>query len=357
VICFAKLFWYGPAGKALALVDALKRNGFEDVSMAGSAHIQEIVPHDVKFLNVDERSAEDIERLLIETEATHVIGSQNRFAIRAAKSQGIKSAFLDGLAWFWKDVPDEHLIADEIFWINFPQLKNRIPANKKVTMVPAVVEHRSLKVQKKKVIVHIGGCENPLTSTIPEAYLSLLAVVLNTYSGDCQILVAGGVRAVEYLEILISNPRVACQSLKHDDFLTEVSGAKILFTTAGMTATLEAFSTGVPVAFLPPTNLSQYALVNLLALHGAAPVAIRWSNYTPVREDISMLTEKDAISTFDEIAFTVANNEESQARILGDMLKSLDERVVTRGQSKFIASVGTDGADAVARHLYKAWHD
>lgn len=357
VIVFANPFGYGPAGKALALLDALKRHGFDDVSMAGSAHIREIVPLGVPFLDVNERSVKDVGQLLFETQTTHIVCSQNRFAVSAARTQGIKSAFLDGLAWFWKEIPEEHLIADEIFWINFPGLKDKAPAGKNIAMVPAVVEQRVRAAQEDKIVVHIGGCENPLTNTIPTAYLSLLAGALNAYTRERRILVTGGVRAIEYLRVRISAPRVECRSLIHDDFLAEVSSAKMFLTTAGMTASLEAFSMGVPVAFLPPTNLSQYALVQLLRPYGAAPAAVLWSDYTSISEDIGSLNEKEAISTFDEIASAVDNNEESRASFQKDMLRSFDATIDTEGQREFIQSVGTNGADVIARYLYNAWHE
>lgn len=310
-------------------------------------------------MSVDERNENEIVKVLKQIENPVVISSQNRFAIHAAKLLGIPSAFLDGLAWFWKEIPPDHLIADEIFWMNYPHIKDKLPKNfNNIHIVPAIIDVKNNAEKKDKILIHIGGCRNPLTEVFPKYYLDILISGLSNISNADKITITGGAEAVEYLKSLLSKEesKINAISLKHHEFIHELSESKHLITTAGQTATLEAFALGIPTSFLLPTNLSQLALTNVLAEYDAAPQALYWDSYFPEKIDVTILSEKEAIVEFNKYAKEIHDNKKLSQDLNFDLTKIISTIPDQKGQSEFIEHIGFSGANAIKETLCAKWN-
>src|SRR3989344_3460854 len=164
IVIFSNPFGYGPTGKSIALADALLELGLKNIILAGSVFIHEIVPDHIKYIKIDERNENEIRNLLRGINNPLVISSQNRFSVKVAHSLKIPSAFVDGLAWFWKKIPSDHLIADEIFWLRYPGIENKVPFGyRNIHIVPAAINIKSKKVKRDQILIHLGGCMNPIT--------------------------------------------------------------------------------------------------------------------------------------------------------------------------------------------------
>jgi len=354
IVIFSNPFGYGPTGKAIAIAEAFLRKGISNIVFAGSNFVQEIIPDSVTSISVDERDEGEIIKMLGQIENPMVISSQNRFAIRAAKSLGIPSAFLDGLAWFWKDIPDDHLIADEIFWMNYPDIKEKLTKHSdKINIVPAIIDIKTHVNKRDQTLIHIGGCKNPLVDIFPKFYLTILAESLSHITGN--VIVTGGIEATEYLKSLLvqTGNKTSVLSLKHNEFITELGKSKHFITTAGQTATLEAFAMGIPTSFLMPMNLSQLALTDILAKYDAAPQVINWDSYFLEKIDITSLNEKDTIVELGKHAERICRDEESKHRMIIDLVNLLKIIPNNKGQTDFIEYMGVSGADVIADILIK----
>lgn len=356
IVIFSNPFGYGPTGKAIAIAEAFINSGYQNIIFAGNSFVQEIIPKDITFISVDERNEDEIVKLLRRIENPVVISSQNRFAVRAAKSLGIPSAFLDGLAWFWKQIPADHLIADEIFWINYPHIKDKLPKNfDKIHVVSGIVGIKTYADERNQILIHIGGCRNPLTDIFPKYYLDILANSLANFPQSDKIIVTGGFEAIEYLKSKLIKTKIKIVSLKHHEFIQELSKSKHFITTAGQTATLEAFALGAPTSFLMPMNLSQLALTKILDQHNAAPQYLSWDSYCSEETDPTSLNEKDAIIEFSKYAEKIYKDKQIQTQLENDIKKMIASIPDQRGQIEFIKYLGKNGAETIIDILTKKW--
>lgn len=356
IVIFSNPFGYGPTGKAIAIAEAFIKSGYKDILFAGNSFVQEIIPRHIKSITVDERSEDEITNVLRQIKNPVVISSQNRFAVHAAKSLDIPSAFVDGLAWFWKKIPTDHLIADEVFWMNYPHIKDKLPKNfDKIHIVPAIIDVENDISDRNKILIHIGGCKNPLTDIFPKYYLDILANSLSNFFDADKIIVTGGAEAIEYLKSKLIKNKIKIVSLKHHEFIQELSKSKHFITTAGQTATLEAFALGIPTSFLMPMNLSQLALTNILSEYNAAPQSLSWNSYYSEETDPTSLSEKDAIIEFSKYAEKIYKDKQIQTRLENDIRRMIASIPDQREQIGFIKYLGKNGADTIVDILTKKW--
>lgn len=354
IVIFSNPFGYGPTGKAIAIAEAFRTKNVANIIFAGSSFVREIVPGGIECLSVNERDDHEISEVLKKIENPYVVSSQNRFSVRGAKVLGLPTAFLDGLAWFWKEIPADHLVADEIFWMRYPHIQNKIPSGtKNIHLVGAVIDSKEKDPNASQTLIHLGGCKNPFVETLPKMYLDILAEALSALNPSENIKIVGGAEAVGYLRKLGVPFKVV--SLKHDDFIHELSNTLHFITTAGQTATLEAFALGIPVSFLLPMNLSQLALTEVLSECNASDSQLEWSSYVEGANDLSSLTEREAIAKLSEYAGILKDDDKKRRAYQEDFLSMLERRPDNRGQQNFIKSVGVNGKEEIVDALIEKW--
>ena len=154
ILLFSNPFGYGPSGKLLSIAKYLIKNTTQtEVILCGSQYLLQIAGSEFRFILVEDRDEEAISKLLksIPNEK-YVLSSQNRFAIKAAIKNNIPSAFLDGLAWFWNKFPDDHFLADIIFWLNYPNIKKSIPEQfkDKINIIHGITEPQLIDKKIKR---------------------------------------------------------------------------------------------------------------------------------------------------------------------------------------------------------------
>ncbi len=180
ILIFSNPFGYGPTGKAVSVASYISKKFKDcDVYMCGGDLVNSLKGDDQKYIKVDERSESSISNVISTIQGPkYIISSQNRFAIRSAKKNNIPCAFLDGLSWFWEEIPAEHFSADVVFWLNYEKIQKKVPLEykDKVFLIGGITEKvQKVRTNKKKdgTLVYIGGCTNPLTD-FPESYVRLL---------------------------------------------------------------------------------------------------------------------------------------------------------------------------------------
>lgn len=357
IVLISNPFGFGPTGKAVAVAEELFKRGYKDIVFMGSKFVLSIVSDHFTKIIIDERNQDQLEEALLKLENPVVVSSQNRFAIYVANTLGIPSAFIDGLSWFWNNIPPDHFLADYIFWMNYPNIKNRIPDNylDKIFITPAIIDCPQVNKDREGVLIHLGGCKNPLSDIFPYEYLDLISDTINYRSDYPKIKIAGGMEILDYLRKKVTNKNVIFLPNDHNDFVRHLSVTKHFITTAGQTATLEAFCLGIPTSFIPPMNLSQLALMSLLHEYGATSQRMLWSDFVDSGVEFTNLSEKDAILEFSLLSKKVRSNQEEYIKFinkLGEMINSVPDN---NGQLEFMNRVGVDGASKICDTLIDKW--
>lgn len=361
IVIFSNPFGYGPTGHAISVAQAfLKKLKEVKVLFAGGSMCHEILPTSITSVFVDERSQESIEGLLAKIDKPFVIGSQNRFCIKAARKLGIPCAFIDPLAWFWREIPDEHLLANEIFWINYPGIENKLLKSRSNIHLIRGIASTTPKILKRddKLLIHLGGAKYPLVSDLPKNYLRLTARCLNKIAqvnSYRRILLVSSADVVNYFKSLPIENGVEYVTFKHDQFILEVATARHLMSVAGMSSTLEAFSSMTPISFLLPLNLSQIGLTNILKPLGACPQMLSWESYLAVEDNLTSLSERDGIAKINKYALDVLETPALLERLMEDMLEMANRPAPIDGQSHIVKMIGLGGEDDLVDILTRRW--
>lgn len=359
ILIFSNPFGSGPAGKALSIAKyLLEKSKGVDVILCGGEYMNSIAPNDLKVIRVNERDEKEILNVFNMIKGPkYVLSSQNRFVIKVAREESIPCAFLDGLSWFWKVIPEEHFSADIIFWLNYPGIKKRIPLDfkDKIKVVhgitPSLVK-KNIVIHKKGVMFYLGGCKNPLTP-IPHDYLNLFAVfieyLVKNFDGDIDITTD-----MDSLELLKKFSIVGglINQYKHDIFISHLSVVAKFVSNGGQTATLEAFSVHSPTIFFLPINLSQYALIDKLDPLGG--FSIRWGDYFKLPDNFLDYSEKDAINYLNNLAKTLLVDK----RLLN--LACRDFLLLLLNKNNFpdgsiLKNIGDSGLEDILHILQDAW--
>ena len=362
IVVFSNPFGYGPSAAATAVLEALQeRNLGANAVFAGSGLCMEMmgaIP--IRKDVIDERSSSVIAAYLKTIENPYVIASQNRFAVHAAKELSIPCAYIDTLAWFWKEMPADHLSADEIFWPRIPDIESKVPQNShNVHIVSGIVAQPPPSARTaSQLLIHVGGAKYPFSKDVPRQYLALIAAcadaIASTKSFE-RVLCAGGADAMAYVGRLIQNKRVVAPSLPRHEFQKQLASSVRVLTTAGMFGTLEAFSANIPTAFLPSLNLSQDALLRLLEKYAAAPCAMKWEKYVAIDPDFYDLNEKDAIVRIERYAEITSADSSTRKKFIDDCISLTLTDFDSAQQSYFANLVGSSGANEIADILITTW--
>ncbi|MFA6253709.1 MAG: hypothetical protein WC640_00390 [Candidatus Paceibacterota bacterium] len=357
IVLVSNPFGFGPVGKLHSIAAEflpLAKQGKISLTFAGGESSWEIIKDkNISWLEVNERSEEDLKQLLAKINNPHVISSQNRFVIKVTRDLKLPSAFLDGLAWFWDKIPEDHLLADIIFWVNYPGIEAKVIPKYNIELISGIVPQKSQRKssEKKLTIIHLGGGVNPLTPILPINWLDILILALKKTETE-NLFVCGGRELISYLQNNIPPSKINSSTLNHQDFEKKLALARKLVTVGGQSATMEALSLGVPIAFLPSYNLSQAMLVEYLRPRGAAPLRFDWQD---LGFPLPMGKEKTAIEIYDSYAKQVKENAWFLTEATDKIQQLIEDELATIGQRNFIKDLGYTGTQEIYNALKKLW--
>lgn len=353
ILVVSNPFGYGPTGQAIAVARRLANLKLTNtrIIIAGNDFEKEIVKEvGLEYCLADTRDDGVLTNLMKELKCDYIFSSQNRFAILAAKRLGIVNAFLDGLSWFWEEIPSDHLIAGRIYWVSLPPKRKKVQDN--ILEVGMVIDVPN-KGEPKQIMVHIGGCQYPRTNKLSEGWLELLASYLSIYAGSEEVLVCGGAQAIEQIRDFTTNTRIKFATFSHSRFVRELAHSSRFITVGGETASFESFALNCPAAFMLPMNLSQWAFVQRLAKSGN-PTFLDWSDYIRAGPEISN-NEFEAIQTFEAWSKKILSDTNSHGRFLKNMKRLFVKEIDITAQSRLLKEMGTDGASVITADLRDLW--
>jgi hypothetical protein len=211
-----------------------------------------------------------------------------------------------------------------------------------------------------QVLVNLGGMESWLMpDSTREAFLSLVVggVLGAIRPGHPyrRVLFAAGDRAAARIGELLANAgRDDCVAgtLEHSEFLDNLARSDFCITTVGMRTMLEAFTIGVPVAFLPAQNVSHELVFELLARESLCAPELSWRGRGKL-DDVSAIPQAEGCAAINKI---IENAEsEWEAEILADRLRKemLGTAALTARRGEFVRALGTDGPQRIAELIAK----
>lgn len=357
VIFVSNPFGFGPTGKTLALIEELHHSWSGKIVYAASSMCQETLPDSLKksitIETIDERDEKSLINVFQKYSHPFVVCTLNRLAIKSAKSLGLKAFFIDSLAWLWKEIPEEYLLADTYYCFNIFNIKKKLPPNKNIKVISPVFGNLPVSQTKKSdlILFHIGGFKNPFQDEMSLSYLNLLLKALSFTKIKTPTLITGGYDALSYMSTKISHPLLKFKTLGRDDFLNTLNKAKHFITTSGLTATLESFALKTPTSFIPPTNQSQWKILKLLIESHCADSKIEWHDFMKEEIDFNNCTEKEAVPLFHQLAVDAYHNPEYQQKFCQLLSALIDSSPSTTNSNKFISQAGTNGSQTIINDL------
>lgn len=359
LIFFSNPFGYGPTAKAIGVLNEFKK--VKNVHLhyvASNACLEIFDDTDVNVIQADQRNYTEIANILSNFENPYIVSSINKFAIKAAKDRGLHNCFIDSLTWMWNPIPKDYLDAEIYFALNFPGVDDKIKSYNNIIKVPYIIDNSyktKIKCKKHKLdlLVNLGGCENPLTQTIPTSFLELLALFLNSL--NVNTIVAGGRAAIQYLQKHLNNPKIHCSTYSRQQMNKMLQETKLFMTIPGLNASLEAFFYGIPTAFVMPTNLSQWKNLNTFKKHQCAEAAINWEEINEGFYDLQGKNEKESIEYIEKFSHIICKHKELREKCVTKLLNLSNSIPNVVKQKKFIKKLGTNGAEIIVNILQQKW--
>lgn len=356
VIFFSNPFGFGPTAKAIALINICKKYWNVNLHYVTNMDCMQIFNDpDVHVIMADQRNPNEIQKVLSRFSEPYVISSLNRFAIKVAHEHDIPNCFIDSLTWMWNIIPEDYLLTDLYFALNFPGLDEKLKIYPTLIKVPYIIDSvvPSNNYFDSDLLVNVGGCMNPLTKECPKSFLTLVSLALNEIKGK-KILICGGAEAISFVTAIVDK-NIQCLTLKKDIFLSSLLHSKHFLTTSGLNASLEAFYYNVPTSFLMPTNLSQWENLQIFSKNNAANSKVNWEDITYQDLNIHGKTERESIQKITSVAEKILNNHILKKTAI-DLIKSVSNINSNQiSQKKFVESLGINGADVISTILKEKW--
>jgi hypothetical protein len=149
-------------------------------------------------------------------------------------------------------------------------------------------------------------------------------------------------------------PLASPATLSNRTYLERLQHADVLLTSPGLNAPLEAFAAGVPVAFLPPQNLTQVFHLRAYVDAGLAAPGLGLHELLPEFDVASSTPEKRG--TADVLRALAQLDDQVWSHVRGRIEDRLDHLNAhgaehVRRQRSWLASLGPNGARATAEQI------
>lgn len=362
LLCDAVPFGYGPMAKLLAIVQNLNRGRVETTFLGSSTSLElaktEVFDHIVRC---DTETREGLTRRAEQfTPGATLLTVMNPAAAAFANERGMRVICVDSLFWMWQSVPVEAAYAALYVIQNFPGVEQRLkeygPAVANPLVVGPIVDRRHKRRQlgtSRKILINLGGLESHLIKPGRNSnYVRTIARILSKAFGDRsdELYIRGGEKGLQFFSEDLSAVCSDAKRVSHDDFLSLLSRSALLITSPGLTATLEAFTYGVPVLFLPPQNYSQFFNLNILRAAGAAEASVHLTDYYASQSVVLGMSEEEGVSAVADLLRRLEEDsvaQEDAALRLNRYINESDLEQLAQQQSAFVRSLGVDGTRTV----------
>lgn len=359
VIFFSNPFGFGPTAKAIAVMNAAQKLWDANIHYVTDSSCLQIfnIPN-VNIITGDIRNIDNVRKIISDFENSYVVSSINKFAIIVANELKIPNAFIDSLTWMWDVIPNDYLLSDFYFALNFPNLDKKIQQYPSIIKVPYIIDDTfsQSKSYESDILVNIGGCMNPLTNTCPEAFLTILFLALKELHNK-KIVVCGGKEAISILNNLNlkHKTKILFTTLEKETFMSSLLRTKHFVTISGLNSSFEAFYYQVPTSFIMPTNLSQWKNLNEFIINAKVESYVKWEDILSSGINLDSMSEKEAIRVLELTAKNILISKKYLRKATKLLYNIFIKTPDTKAPYSFINSLGTDGAYVIAKRLKKEW--
>lgn len=271
-------FGFGPVAKLVAVARAIR-------SLSPGLHLRLIASdHALAFGRMsgafDEHVEADLDRspeqAASATEGARAIVDSLNFDVIPPLAFCQRRVFLlDSLAWLWPHLPagvEKAFVYGVQGYLldSRPDRERELPRNSlrlRPILDPEIQRlARDVAREPDLALINLGGCCNPF---VPPRDLAQYAVELvraslrPLRSRFSRIEVHTNANLAAVIQEAVGNGAVTVRHSSHRDFLDSLARCGLLLTTPGITATLEAIALGTPIKFLPPSNYSQYRILEI----------------------------------------------------------------------------------------------
>lgn len=356
VVFISNPFGFGPAGKAVILMEELRKKWSGRIIYIASQKCLDILPEVLKstidVIEIDERNPEELTKILSRLTSSLAVVVLNKAAVKTTHDLGIKTFFIDSLSWMWQEIPREYLSADTYYYYDIfgaqKRLRNISNAH---SISPILGELPKREPINGTFLIHIGGFSNPFADD-NTGYLRLLSELLEYINNTRKVTVVGGRSGIDFLKGSCTKLNIDFLVLDRESFLVKIAQAERFITTSGSTAVFEAFAIGTPVGFLPPTNLSQWKQLKLFLSLNAAPLEMQWERYFPTPEELEEMPENEALREFSHLSEATLQNQNVTDRMRSDFINLFSQEADFKGQNDLMAKTG-DGSSEIISDILK----
>ncbi len=309
IVIVSNPFGFGPSSKANSVIRELLNREMQDLEIyyLGSSFSQEIIGDqiNIKKIKVDERSEIALREALVSLgDIDLCVSFQNRFIIKVVKDLKITSFFIDGLAWLWKAIPEDHLSADVIYWTKHPLLMHELGEYESYNI--RIIDNFLLQKQnfdsEERIIVNLGGCLNPLRNGLQVNYLNFIINILNRVNFESKsVYLVAGTAACDYLSQRIINRQIQVKNLPHSEVINLINKNSIVIGTGGLNSSIESIYLSSGIIFIVPSNLSQIQTQGSFVKISKNIFHRTWNELLSIKVDYST-SEKDALDFIDDIS-------------------------------------------------------
>lgn len=363
VVLTAMPFGYGPAAKALAIAAELQRFGTTP-AFVGSGIACELAARSPELFSdvVNAARAPRRASALIKSSA-RVVSVMDRDSATLARRLGRPFDVVDSLLWMRDEVPRPLRAAsrywaqrlDGMRWRRWRSGPRPIPVG---PVIDPSRRHDSRRASLPgKLVVNLGGCESPDGAMEAPAYSQFVmeglreSELFSSHAGETVVM--AGSRCITRLARRFRTRDVRFVSLPHREALAEFASAAFVWTSPGLTASLECFQQGVPTFFLPPENYSQWCILRAFRKRGLAPSSFHWEDVLPGPRLRDRLPEAQRTPVVRRAIRELSAGDRAAEAFRRRLQESPDVSLprLARLQGAYLRGLGPNGATVIARSL------
>ena len=288
------------------------------------------------------------------------VAISNNTNVEVVHHAGIPLVFIDILYWMKRSATRAMHLADAYLIENYPGVDERLetlPIPGALRVGPILNPVRRANTPSTPALINIGGAASPyLRPGFNTAYPSRVVAMaerIRANRGWPTLDVAMGRLAAASVP---ATGMTRAVTLSQDDYLRRLGQTEVLLTAPGLNAPLEAFNANVPVAWLPPQNLTQVFHLRAYVEAGIAPSSLLLENLVPGFSVDPRNPESEgtssvlaALASLDDRAWhNVREHVESDLEFA---LRSPTDRV--QRARAWLDALGADGAQEAARVICK----
>ena len=213
------------------------------------------------------------------------VAISNNTNVEVVHEAGVPLVFIDILYWMKRRVTPAMHLADAYLIENYPGVGERLavlPVPGAHRIGPIVHTVAPAEIPREPALVNIGGAASPDLwpgrNTWYPSRIAEMAERIRASRGWERLDVAMGRTAAASVD---STKATRAVTLAQGEYLRRLAQVEVLITAPGLNAPLEAFHAGVPVAWLPPQNLTQVFHLRAYVEAGLAPASLLLEELVP----------------------------------------------------------------------------